>query len=108
MTASEKPWPPWQRTVEVVLLDLGNTVRKEREAQGMSVEELAARTDSEASVIQSVESERYVMPLLNRLARALNVQPEQLVTRPESAGRNLWTAPALEFVNNFFGSAESE
>ncbi|HML14722.1 MAG TPA: helix-turn-helix transcriptional regulator [Xanthobacteraceae bacterium] len=66
------------------LLQFGRRVRQLRREQGLSQEKLAFRCDLDRSYVGSVERGERNISLLNicQIAKALNVEPRELLSRP--------------------------
>lgn len=72
---------------EVLALNL----RKNRRAQGLSQEELAHRAEIDRTYISALERCVYAagIDVVDRLARALNLEAADLLHRPELLGRKV-------------------
>ncbi|MGF9764896.1 helix-turn-helix transcriptional regulator [Microvirga sp. 0TCS3.31] len=75
---------------------LAKNVRKYRQAAGLSQEELAHRAEIDRTYISSIERSVYAatIDVVDRLAKALGVEPSDLLARPRrrSASKTLTSA----------------
>ena len=68
---------------------LAVNLRKLRQAQGLSQEELAHRAEIDRTYISALERSVYAagIDVVDRLARVLGVEAADLLTRPTASGR---------------------
>jgi cytoskeletal protein RodZ len=80
---------------------LGHTLRQLREAKGMSIEELSRATRVPVTSVERIEADRFdelpgevfVRGFLKSYARAVNVQPDEVLARYTASRRVAWVTP---------------
>ncbi len=80
---------------------VGQYLRKRREAQGMSVEEIARTTRVPVSSVERIEAnqfdelpgEVFVRGFLTSYARAVKLRPEDVLARYSASRRVAWVTP---------------
>ena len=82
---------------------LGQRIRRLREAQGLTLEDLSQRTEIEPSVLEDIEADRISPPLgmLAKLGKALKMKLGRLITTGEPVAYTIVRATERKRISRF-------